>query len=281
VYWIRKKFSELKLVNMQLTTTWIFMMYIKKYMFEKILERISVSKYRDNFILKGGLLLSVIMGIDNRTTRDMDTTIKGLDIDKEHMINILNEILSIDLSDGVKFEIIEISDIREDDEYSGNKYTLYGRIGNTKVKLDIDISTGDIITPRELKYKYPCSFEEKIIVINTYNLSTVFAEKLETVLSRGTANSRMKDYYDLYYFLTNLVDELDYQEINKAIENTFKKRESMNALYDYDEILSNIIESKYINNSWNIYSKNNIYAQNIEIIWAQSHCLKTMSQANK
>ena len=136
---------------------------LQRFMFERILERISVSKYNDNFILKGGLLLSAIFGIDNRSTKDMDTSIKGLNINKENIKNILNEILSIDLKDSVKFNVVDITDIREDDEYGGNKYHIVGRLQNLKVNLEIDISTGDDVTPRELKYKYPLIFENNII----------------------------------------------------------------------------------------------------------------------
>ena len=236
----------------------------QKYMFERILERISVSKYKDNFILKGGILLSAIMGIENRTTRDMDTTIKGIDIDKESMIKVLNEILSINLNDGVKFELIDISNIREDDEYGGNKYTLYGKIGNTKVKLDIDISTGDIITPRELKYKYPLTFEDRTIIISTYNLSTIIAEKIETILSKGKSNSRMKDYYDLYFILSKLKNDINLNEVKDAVNNTFTKRNSLKVLNDYEVILNEILNSKYIADRWNIYSKKNLFAKNID-----------------
>lgn len=123
-------------------------------MFERILERISVSKYNENFILKGGLLLSAMLGINSRSTRDMDISIKGIDVSKEKMVQVLNEILSLDIGDGVKFEMINITDIRADDEYGGNKYHLVGRLENLKVALEIDISTGDEITPKELNYEY-------------------------------------------------------------------------------------------------------------------------------
>ena len=235
----------------------------QKFMFEKLLERISVSKYQDNFILKGGLLLSAMMGIENRTTKDMDTLIKGINIDKETMINVLNEILSIDLKDGVKFDIINITNIREEDEYGGNRYSLTGRIGNTKITFDIDISTGDIITPRELKFKYNCLFENKTILINAYNLSTIFAEKFETILKKGKKNSRMKDYYDLYYFISKMEKELDKKELKKAIQNTFQKRNSTELLKNYQTILEDIQNSNLIYERWNVYSKKNVFVKEI------------------
>ena len=235
----------------------------QKFMFEKLLERISVSKYQDNFILKGGLLLSAMMGIENRSTRDMDTLIKGINIDKETMINVLNEILSIDLNDGVKFDIINITNIREEDEYGGNRYSLTGRIGNTKITFDIDISTGDIITPRELKFKYNCLFENKAILISAYNLSTIFAEKLETILKKGKKNSRMKDYYDLYYFISRMEKELDKKELKQAIQNTFQKRNSIELLDSYQTILEDIQNSNLIYERWNVYSKKNPFVKEI------------------
>lgn len=236
----------------------------QKYMFERILERISVSNYRDNFILKGGLLLSAFMGIENRSTRDMDANIKGIDISKEKMTQVLNEILSIDIEDGVEFELIDVTNIKEDDEYGGNKYILYGRIGNTRIQLDIDISTGDIITPNELMYKYPLSFENRSILISTYNLSTIIAEKLQTILSRGKFNSRMKDYYDLYYFIKNMYNDINFKELKKAIKNTFEKRNSVDVLYDYNIILKDIADSISMNEKWIVYSRKNKYARNIE-----------------
>lgn len=128
---------------------------LQRFMFERILERISVSEYQDNFILKGGLLLAAMFGVENRTTKDMDTTITGIDISKDKMVNVLNKILFINLNDEVKFDIVSITDIREEDEYGGNKYHITGRVNSTKVNLEIDISTGDKVTPKELKFKYP------------------------------------------------------------------------------------------------------------------------------
>ena len=138
----------------------------QRFMFERILERISISKYNNNFILKGGLLLSAMIGIQSRSTRDMDISIKGIDVSKEKMLTILNEILSIDINDKVKFKVVNITDIREDDEYGGNKYHLVGKLENLKVALEIDISTGDEITPRELNYEYYSLFEKRKFILS-------------------------------------------------------------------------------------------------------------------
>ena len=190
---------------------------LQRYMFERILERISVSKYQDNFILKGELLLSAMFGIDNRTTKDIDTTITGIDVSKEKMVDILNQILNIELNDGVKFHVVNISDIREEDDYGGNKYHIVGIKGNLKINLEIDISTGDKVTPRKLKLNYPLLFEDRTILINSYNIETILSEKIETIIKWGKYNSRMKDFYDIYFILTNLEDEIDMKTLKKLL----------------------------------------------------------------
>lgn len=255
----------------------------QKYMFERFLERISVSDYQDNFILKGGILLSAIMGIENRSTRDIDTTIKGINVDQKYMINVLNEILSIDLKDGVKFDIVNIKDIREEDEYSGNRYSITGRIGNTKIQFDIDISTGDVITPRELKYRYNSIFENKSFLLSVYNISTIFAEKLETILKKGKSNSRMKDFYDLYYFITYMKHDLNIKEIKEAIYKTFERRGSSELLLHILPTLTDIQNSNLMNERWNIYSNKSNYAKNIaffEVIKIIQNFLKTIFEEN-
>lgn len=234
-------------------------------MFERILERISISKYKNNFILKGGLLLSAMFGINNRTTKDMDATITGIDVSKEKMIKVLNQILSINLDDDVKFDVVDITDIREEDEYGDNKYHIIERKNNLKVNLEIDISTGDKVTPRELKYKFPLLFEDKTILINSYNVPTILSEKIETILRHGKFNSRMKDYYDIYLFLNNMKNEIDINILKEAMKNTFTKRDSFDYLNDYEEILISIKNSETINKLWQTYSNKYKYANNIKI----------------
>ena len=236
----------------------------QRFMFERILERISVSKYNENFILKGGLLLSAILGINSRSTRDMDISIKGIDISEEKMIQVLNEILSLDIEDGVKFEMVDVTNIRADDEYGGNKYHLVGKLENLKVALEIDISTGDEITPKELNYEYISIFENKKIYIDTYNIETILAEKIETILRRGKYNARMKDYYDVYFFLTKLKNEINLEIFKQALNNTLTKRESFDYYKDYRQILNGLTNDERINNYWSTYKKKTKYAQNIE-----------------
>ena len=236
----------------------------QRFMFERILERISVSNYNENFILKGGLLLSAMLGINSRSTRDMDISIKGIDVSKEKMVQVLNEILSLDIGDGVKFEMVNITDIRADDEYGGNKYHLVGKLENLKIALEIDISTSDEITPKELNYEYISIFEDKKIYIDTYNIETILAEKIETILRRGKYNARMKDYYDVYFFLTKLKDEIDLETFKQALNNTLTKRESFDYYKDYRQILNGLTNDERINNYWSTYKKKTKYAHNIK-----------------
>ncbi len=236
----------------------------QRFMFERILERISVSKYNENFILKGGLLLSAMLGINSRSTRDMDISIKGIDVSQEKMLKILNEILSIDIDDKVKFEVVNITDIRADDEYGGNKYHLVGRLENLKVSLEIDISTGDEITPKELNFEYISIFDNKKINIGTYNIETILSEKIETILRRGKYNTRMKDYYDVYFFLMKLKKDINIKIFKQALNNTLRKREAFDYYNDYKQILDLIAEDDRITNYWNTYKKKNKYAENIE-----------------
>ena len=206
-----------------------------------------------------------MFGVDNRATKDMDTTIKGIDVSRENMIKVLNQILSINLNDSVKFDVIDITNIREEDAYGGNKYHIIGRKDNLKVNLEIDISTGDIITPRELKFNYPLLFEDKKILISCYNIETILSEKIETILRRGSFNSRMKDFYDIYFFLCNLRNDIDTNILKEAIKNTFTKRESFEYLRDYEKIILTIKNSEKIKKLWQIYSNKYKYANNISI----------------
>ena len=236
----------------------------QRFMFERILERISLSKYNNNFILKGGLLLSAMLGIESRSTRDMDISVKGIDVSVEKMVQVLNEILSMDINDGVKFEVVDITDIRADDEYGGNKYHIVGKLENLKVALEIDISTGDEITPKELNYEYISLFEDKKIQIDTYNIETILAEKIQTILVRGKYNTRMKDYYDIYFFLTKLKSEINQDIFIKALNNTITQRDSLDYLKDYEIILNDIEQNDRMHTNWNSYRKKTKYAENIE-----------------
>lgn len=233
---------------------------LQNYMFERILERLSVSKYKNNFILKGGLLLSSIMGIDTRTTMDMDTCVKGINLTDVELYEILNGILNINVEDNVKFQITNSEPIRIEDEYGGLKYNIIAIFDNLKVNLSIDIATGDTITPREIEYNYKMLFEDRELQIMTYNIESIIAEKFQTVISRGILNSRMKDYYDLYYLIT--YKEFSKEHLKQAITKTFNKRNT--SLNDIENTLSMISESSFTKDLWENYAKKHKYTENIK-----------------
>lgn len=233
---------------------------LQNYMFERILERLSISKYKNNFILKGGLLLSSIMGIDTRTTMDMDTCIKGINLTDKQLYNVLKEILNIDVNDGVQFKIRNSKPIRDEDDYGGLKYNLLAIFDNLRIDLSIDIATGDLITPREIEYDYKMMFEDRKLTIMSYNIESIIAEKFQTVISRGILNSRMKDYYDLYYLVT--YKKFSKDNLKKAIENTFLKRNT--DLKMIDKVILEIGRSDFIKELWITYSLKYQYAKNID-----------------
>lgn len=233
---------------------------LQNYMFERILERLSVSKYKNNFILKGGLLLSSIMGIDIRTTMDMDTCIKGINLTDEQLYEVLQEILNIDVGDNVSFEIKNSKPIREEDAYGGLRYNIVAKFDNIKVNLSIDIATGDLITPREIEYDYKMIFENRSLKIMTYNIESIIAEKFQTVISRGILNSRMKDYYDLYYLIT--YKEFSKENLKNAIIKTFNKRNT--DIESINKVIDEIEKSEFVKELWISYSEKYQYTKCLE-----------------
>jgi predicted nucleotidyltransferase component of viral defense system len=233
---------------------------LQNYMFERILERLSISKYKNNFILKGGLLLSSIMGIDTRTTMDMDTCIKGINLTDGQLYEVLQEILNIDVGDNVSFEIKNSKPIREEDTYGGLRYNIVAKFDNIRVDLSIDIATGDLITPREIEYDYKMMFEDRNLKIMTYNIESIIAEKFQTVIARGILNSRMKDYYDLYYLIT--YKEFSKEHLKNAIMRTFEKRDT--DIESINKVISEIEKSEFVKDLWTSYSQKYQYARNIK-----------------
>lgn len=235
----------------------------QRFYFERLLERISKSKYSGQIILKGGLLLSSIIGSDERTTKDMDTTLKGIPLTKEIIEKIFNEILNIDLNDGVSFEIIGIKDIRLEDEYGGFRINILSKLDNNKTYITVELTTGDVITPKEVKYSYNCIFENKKIPIMAYPIETVLAEKFQTIISRGILNTRLKDFFDIHVLMNTKINN---KTLIKAIINTFNKR---NTLFDINEfyiIINELEESKEMNKLWIEYQNKNRYAEDIKYI---------------
>ena len=233
---------------------------LQNYMFERILERLSISEYKNNFILKGGVLLSSIMGIDTRTTMDMDTCLKGINLTEEQLYKVLKNILDTDVKDGVTFEIKNSKPIREDDEYWGLKYNILAKFDNIIVNLSIDIATGDVITPGEIEYNYKMMFEDKALKIMTYNIESIIAEKFQTIISRNVLNSRMKDFYDLYYLIKYSTFSKD--DLRLAIEKTFDKRNTDIKLINSN--ISVIQESDLLQDLWKTYSQKHKYTKDIK-----------------
>lgn len=239
---------------------------MQTYMLERLLERISVSKYKNNFILKGGMLISSIIGIDNRSTMDMDTTIKGFKLDKENLTDILQEIIKIDIGDNIKFEIIDIENIREDDDYGGLRIHLQASFDEMPIDLKVDVTTGDKITYKEINYKYNLLLENRSIEIWTYNVETIIAEKYESIIKRSTLNTRIRDYYDLY-MLTHLEKNISNKMLVDAINETSKHRETYNIISDkntVDDVINSIKNDSSLQEQWNKYQKNYEYAKGIK-----------------
>ena len=229
------------------------------YFFERFLERLSKSKYKNNFVIKGGFLISSLIGIENRTTMDMDTTIKGIPLKEEKIQEIVDEIININVEDGIKFEIKDISYIREEDEYENFRISLIANIGKTKNPMKLDLTTGDAITPSEIEYTYPCIFSKKDIKIMVYPLETIVAEKYETIIRRNITTTRMRDFYDLYTLYKLKKDEIDYKILKEAIERTSDKRGSQEEMQDYEEIIEDIKEDSYLRSLWVVYLGENKY----------------------
>lgn len=236
---------------------------LQNYMFERILERLSKSKYKENFIIKGGLLLSSIMGINLRTTMDIDTNVTGINLEKEELLKILSEILNIDIGDNVSFIIEKIEDIKQEEYYGGYKFKVTGMYENIKIKFHIDISTGDVITPKAIEYKYKKLFDNSYIDILSYNQETIIAEKLQSILERKITNSRMKDYYDLYFFVNCRWDSIDKEILSEAIIRTFSARNSITELRNIRKTIQTLENNPFLNRLWLDYSQKHEYSKNV------------------
>lgn len=236
---------------------------LQMFFFERFLERLSRSSYKFNFVIKGGLLISSMIGIDNRTTMDLDTTVKGIPL-KEHVIrNIILEILDIEVDDGIQFEITDITYIREEDEYENFRVHLIAIFGKIKNVMKIDITTGDIITPREIEYVYPCMFREEGIRVLAYPIETILSEKYESIIKRNISTTRMRDFYDLYNLYYLRKEDIDFKILKYAILSTARKRDSIAFLQEAYEIINDIKEDEYLKKLWEVYLRDNPYIGNL------------------
>ena len=250
-----------KVSNLASTTNIPNKYLIQSFMFEALLKRISASKYKDKFIIKGGLLLSSIFGVNLRSTMDLDTTIKGLPLDRTTITKVINEIISIDLKDNIKLEIENIKDIRDEELYSGFNINLKTEFDGLRTNLMIDITTGDVITYKEVQFEYKTLFDSETINIMTYNYETIIAEKFEAIISRNIDNTRMKDYYDLYMFVNLKWNDINKTILRKAIFNTSKKRDTLNYIEEADKYIELINEDSKLKSLWKNYQSN--YAKDI------------------
>lgn len=236
---------------------------LQNYMFERFLARLSQSEYRQQFVIKGGMLISAIVGLDTRSTMDLDTTLRNLPLSKEKVLNTMNNICALDLHDEVSFKTKSIAPIRKDDQYGGFCVRLDAIYDTIITPLSIDISTGDVITPSAIQYEFCGIFDESVrIKLWGYNIETIMAEKVETILSRGVFNTRPRDYYDVYILVTT--QKYDWKVFRKALSATAAHRGSLKRIMDTDSILRQIADSDDLKQMWLKYQRKFIYAKNIE-----------------
>ncbi|HIR89614.1 MAG TPA: nucleotidyl transferase AbiEii/AbiGii toxin family protein [Candidatus Fimimorpha faecalis] len=236
---------------------------MQNFMLERLLERISVSKYQQNFILKGGFLIAAMVGLDTRATMDMDATIKGLPVNEQTIREMFGEICRIELDDDVSFSFRSIGEIREGDEYTGYRVSLLANYPPMAVPLKLDITTGDRITPKEIEYRFKLLLENRSILVLAYNLETIMAEKLETVISRGDQNTRPRDYYDIYILTKLQYSNINIERLKKALSATTEKRGSSIVVKDYRRIMNTVENSDIMQRQWNNYQKDFDYATDI------------------
>ncbi len=238
------------------------MTLIRNFIMERFLERMSLSKYSGNLILKGGLLVASMVGLENRATMDIDTTIRNYNLSAENMRKMVEDIIAVSLDDGIQFAVKSVESIMDEAEYPGIRFKLEAVLDTMKTPLKMDISTDDVITPGEVNYEYKLMFEERSIPLLAYNLETVLAEKMETIISRGTLNTRMRDYYDLMILNIIKSDAINYADLAKALEATSRKRNSYELLLNSRHILEQIKSDAGLMEQWGIYQRKFDYAVN-------------------
>ena len=230
---------------------------IRNYFMQRFLERIAQSEYKDHFILKGGMLVASMVGLNTRATMDIDTTIKAVPLTREDAVRIIEKIIAVEIPDGTSFQITKVTDIMEEHDYPGLRFMLEARLEKLQQTIKIDISTGDVITPCAVKYSYPLMFEDRSISIWTYNLETLLGEKLETIMARGTANTRMRDFYDLHVLSTQ--QQFDPDILKEAFLATSKKRNTINQISDMWDIIDRVAADPEMTSRWENYRKESFY----------------------
>ena len=234
------------------------------YMMERFLERLTQSEYRDNFIIKGGILVTAMIGVAHRSTMDIDTSMKNLNLSAEDALRVVNQVKDIDLDDGVSFEVKDVSNIMDEMEYPGIRVTMNANVGRLITPLKIDISTGDVITPRAIEFNYDLLLEDRSISLWSYNLETILAEKLQTALARGILNTRMRDFYDIRMLVDTYEDKVNKAVLKDAFAATCKKRGTDNLQEQAEEIVKIIEADEQIQVLWRAYQKKYSYAADID-----------------
>lgn len=242
----------------------IAMALLRTYMMERFLESVAVSAYRDNFILKGGMLVASIVGSNMRATMDIDTTVKALPLNAADTRRIVEDICSIPLEDNVIFHITSVKEIMEDFDYPGIRIMLEGALDRMRQPIKIDISTDDVITPDAIRYEYKMMFEHRNISVLSYNLETLLAEKMQTILARGIANTRMRDYYDVYELLKFNKEQIDEGVLRAAFSATCKKRDTLFAKTEITALIQMINSDTGLQEMWNRFRCNNYFVKDIE-----------------
>lgn len=232
---------------------------LQMFLFERVLERLANSAYKDNFILKGGLLISSMIGISERTTMDMDTTVRGIQMEEDEIVKAVKEIISVDVGDGINFEYKSIEPIREDDAYNNFRIHLRAMYGKIDSPMKIDVTTGDVITPAAIQYDFPMLFEDKSVPVMAYTLETILAEKYETILRRNVGSTRARDYYDLHTLFRSRKDEIRPDVLKAAVLHTAKKRDSVKDIEEWREIFADIKAEPLMQSLWDNYVAENQY----------------------
>ena len=246
------------------------------YMMERFLERLAQSEYRDNFIIKGGILVTAMIGVVHRSTMDIDTSMKNLNLSAEDALRVVNQVKDIDLDDGVSFDVKDVSNIMDEMEYPGIRVTMNANVGRLITPLKIDISTGDVITPRAIECNYDLLLEDRSISLWSYNLETILAEKLQTVLARGILNTRMRDFYDIRMLLDTYEDKVNKAVLKDAFAATCKKRGTDHLQEQAEEIIKIIEADEQLQVLWRAYQKKYSYAAEIDYVSVISGVRKLM-----
>ena len=236
------------------------------YMMERFLERLAQSEYRDNFIIKGGILVTAMIGVAHRSTMDIDTSMKNLNLSAEDALRVVNQVKDIDLDDGVSFDVKDVSNIMDEMEYPGIRVTMNANVGRLITPLKIDISTGDVITPRAIEFNYDLLLEDRSISLWSYNLETILAEKLQTVLARGILNTRMRDFYDIRMLLDTYEDKVNKVVLKDAFAATCNKRGTDHLQEQAEEIIKIIEADEQLQVLWRAYQKKYSYAAEIDYV---------------